>query len=137
MASSTRKQSSEQQYKQTKMKSFIALATLSALSATPAMAGPYVNTEINSGWNGSDYGGSQTDLHIGYEGNVDRLGYYLQAGPAIVSPDGGDANTEFSGKAGGSFQATEAVSVYGEISFLTTDVDNNNYGTKAGLKWAF
>ena len=75
------------------MKSIIALATLSTLSATPAMAGPYVNTEINSGWNGSDYGGSTTDLHIGYEGNVDRLGYYLQAGPAIVSPDGGDANT--------------------------------------------
>ena len=43
------------------MKSIIALATLSALSATPAMAGPYVNTEINSGWTGSDYGGSVTD----------------------------------------------------------------------------
>ena len=119
------------------MKSFIALGTLATMVATPAMAGPYVNTEINSGWAGSDYGGSVTALHIGYEGNVDRRGYYLQAGPAIVSPDGGDANTEFSGKAGGSFQATEAVSVYGEISFLTTDADENNYGTKAGLKWAF
>ncbi len=119
------------------MKSIIALGTLATMVATPAMAGPYVNTEINSGWNGSDYGGSVTDLHIGYEGNVDRLGYYLQAGPSIVSPDGGDSDTEFSGKAGGSFQATEAVSVYGEISFLTTDADENNYGTKAGLKWAF
>ena len=119
------------------MKSFIALATLSALSATPAMAGPYVNTEINSGWAGSDYGGSTTDLHIGYEGSADRLGYYLQAGPAIVSIDGEESDTEFSGKAGGSFQATPAVSVYGEISFLTTDADENNYGTKAGLKWAF
>ena len=119
------------------MKSFIALATLSALSATPAMAGPYVNTEINSGWTGSDYGSSQTDLHVGYAGNAQDLNYYLQAGPAIVSVDGEDANTEFSGKAGGSFQATEAVSVYGEISFITTDADDNNYGTKAGLTWAF
>ena len=119
------------------MKKTLLIAAALLTAATPAMAGPYVNTEINSGWAGSDYGGSVTDLHIGYEGSVDRLGYYLQAGPAIVSPDGGDANTEFSGKAGGSFQATEAVSVYGEISFLTTDVDNNNYGTKAGLKWAF
>jgi hypothetical protein len=119
------------------MKKTLLIAAALLTAATPAMAGPYVNTEINSGWNGSDYGGSVTDLHIGYEGSVDRLGYYLQAGPAIVSPDGGDANTEFSGKAGGSFQATEAVSVYGEISFLTTDVDNNNYGTKAGLKWSF
>ena len=119
------------------MKSFIALATLSTLSATPAMVGPYVNTEINSGWNGSDYGSSQTDLHVGYEGAAGAASYYLQAGPAIVSVDGEDANTEFSGKAGGSFQATEAVSIYGEISFLKTDADENNYGTKAGLKWAF
>ena len=119
------------------MKSIIALATLSALSATPAMAGPYVNTEINSGWVGSDYSASQTDLHVGYEGAAGAASYYLQAGPAIVSVDGEDANTEFSGKAGGAFQATESLSVYGEISFLTTDSDSNNYGTKAGLKWAF
>ena len=119
------------------MKSIIALATLSALSAPPAMAGPYVNTEINSGWAGSDYGGSVTDLHVGYEGSAGVAGYYLQAGPAIVSVDGEDANTEFSGKAGGSIQATDALSVYGEVSFLTTDNDENNYGTKAGLKWAF
>ena len=119
------------------MKSFIALGTLATVVATPAIAGPYVNTEINSGWNGSDYGGSQTDLHVGYEGSAQQLGYYLQAGPAIVSIDGEDANTELSGKAGGSFQATDALSVYGEISFVTTDADENNYGTKAGLKWAF
>jgi hypothetical protein len=119
------------------MKSFIALGTLATMVATPAIAGPYVNTEINSGWSGSDYGSSQTDLHVGYEGSAQKLGYYLQAGPAIVSVDGEDANTEFSGKAGGSFQATDALSVYGEISFLTTDADENNYGTKAGLKWAF
>ena len=119
------------------MKSFIALGTLATMVATPAMAGPYVNTEINSGWNGSDYQSSQTDLHVGYEGSAGAVGYYLQVGPAIVSPDGSDGNTEFSGKAGGSFQATEAVSVYGEISFITTDADDNNYGTKAGLKWAF
>ena len=119
------------------MKSIIALATLSALSATPAIAGPYVNTEINSGWNGSDYQSSQTDLHVGYEGSTEAFGYYLQGGPAVVSVDGADANTELSGKAGASFQATEALSVYGEISFVTTDGDENNYGTKAGLKWAF
>ncbi len=119
------------------MKSIIALATLSALSATPAMAGPYINTEINSGWNGSDYQSSQTDLHVGYEGNASAIDYYLQGGPAVVSVDGADANTELSGKAGASFQATEALSVYGEISFVTTDDDENNYGTKAGLKWAF
>jgi len=119
------------------MKSIIALGTLATVVATPAIAGPYINTEINSGFAGTDYSGSATDLHVGYEGNASALGYYIQGGPAIVSVDGDDANTEFSGKAGASFQATEALSVYGEISFVTTDGDENNYGTKAGLKWAF
>ena len=119
------------------MKKTLLIAAALLTAATPAMAGPYVNTEINSGWAGSDYGGSVTDLHVGYEGSAGVAGYYLQAGPSIVSPDGEDANTEFSGKVGGSFQATDAVSVYGEVSFLTTDADTNNYGTKAGLKWAF
>ena len=118
-------------------------STIAAVAASPfllagaAFAGPYVNVESNISYPDGDYSGATTDLHVGYEGNAEQLGYYLQAGPAIVSPDGGDANTEFSGKAGGSFQATESVSVYGEISFLTTDADENNYGTKAGLKWAF
>ena len=57
------------------MKSIIALAKLSALAATPAMAGPYFNAEINSGGNGSDDGGSQTDLHEGYGGSAQELGY--------------------------------------------------------------
>jgi len=119
------------------MKSIIALATLSALSATPAIAGPYINTEINSGFAGTDYSGSATDLHVGYEGTAGAVNYYLQGGPQLQSSDGGDNNTEFSGKVGGSVAASESVSIYGELAFATTDTDTNNYGTKLGLKWAF
>jgi hypothetical protein len=46
---------------------FAATAALS-MSAGAALAGPYVNVEANSGWTGSDYGGTSTDLHVGYEG---------------------------------------------------------------------
>ncbi len=119
------------------MKSFIALATLSALSATPAMAGPYVNAEVNSGWAGNDYAGSNTDLHVGYEGNAGALNYYVQGGPQVQAADGADSTTELSGKIGGSVAATERLSVYGELAFATTDTDTNNYGTKAGVKWSF
>ena len=120
------------------MKSFIALVTLSALSATPAMAGPYVNAEVNSGWAGSDWAGSATDLHVGYEGTAGAVSYYLQGGPQVqASNGGGDNNTELSGKVGGSIAASEDVSVYGELAFATTDTDNNNYGTKLGVKWSF
>jgi len=46
---------------------FAATAALS-MSAGAAFAGPYVNVEANSGFVGSDYSGTVTDLHVGYEG---------------------------------------------------------------------
>ncbi len=119
-----------------------AIATLAAAAAvaapSAALAGPYVNVEANSGFVGSDYAGTITDLHVGYEGALgESAAWYVQGGPAIVSPDGGDTDTEFSGKAGLSAGLTERLSAYGEVSFLTQDGSDTNYGTKAGLKFTF
>ena len=116
---------------------FAATAALS-MSAGAAFAGPYVNVEANSGFTGSDYAGTVTDLHVGYEGSEGAVGYYIQAGPSLVSPDGAESDTVFSGKVGGSVAATENLSVYGEFAFATgANGGDNGYGTKAGLKWAF
>ena len=101
------------------------------------MAGPYVNLEANSGFTGSDYTGTVTETHVGYEGDLgENAGYYVQAGPAFVSEDGGETDTELSGKAGVSVAVTERVEVYGEISFIT-DEDANGYGTKVGATYRF
>ena len=113
------------------MKKIIAILSAAALGA-PAIAGPYVNVEANSGWSGTDYGGTVIGNHVGYEGDY----WYIQGGPSIVSPDGGDSEVELSGKAGGSVPLTEQLDAYGEVSFITGD-DNNNYGTKLGLKYKF
>ena len=77
-----------------------------------------------------------TDLHVGWEGGDGVYSYYLQGGPAIVMPDGTDTELEFSGKVGGAVAATDALSVYGEISGITGD-DVNSYGGKAGVKFLF
>ena len=45
------------------IKSAIALAAAAPLLAAPALAGPYVNVEANSGFTGSDYTGTTTDAH--------------------------------------------------------------------------
>ena len=113
------------------MKSIIAAGFLLGC-AQGAIAGPYVNVEANSGFTGSEYGGTVIDNHVGYEGS----NWYIQGGPAIVSPDGGDSEVEFSGKVGGSAPLSEDLSLYGEVSFMTGD-DSNSYGTKAGLKYTF
>ena len=45
----------------------LALALASTLVAVPASAGYYVNVENNGSYDGADYTGSTTDLHVGYE----------------------------------------------------------------------
>ena len=116
---------------------FAATAALS-MSAGAALAGPYVNVETNAGWVGDDYSAATTDLHVGYEGDLGAASYYVQAGPAIVAVDGEESETQFSGKAGLGVPVTDALGVYGELSFLTAeDSDNNGYGGKLGVKYNF
>ena len=117
---------------------FAATAALS-MSAGAALAGPYVNVETNAGWVGDDYSGATTDIHVGYEGAVgESASYYVQAGPAVVAVDGEETDTQFSGKAGLGVAVTDAVGVYGEVSFLTAeDEDDFGLGGKLGLKYSF
>ena len=116
------------------MKKFIAILAAAALG-TPAVAGPYVNVENNAGFTGSNFNGHVTDFHLGYESGNEVGSYYIQAGPSIFAPDNGVEETLLTGKLGGSIQATERVSVYGELSASFDDV--NNYGTKVGVKYTF
>ena len=122
------------------IKSAIALAAAAPLMAAPALAGPYVNIEANAGWTGDDYTGATTDVHVGYEGGIGETGasYYVQAGPAIVAVDGVETETEFSGKAGIGVPVSDALGVYGEVSFLTAEDDDDfGLGGKLGVKYNF
>ena len=115
-----------------------AAAAAVAFAPAAALAGPYVNVETNAGWTGDDYTGATTDIHIGYEGEVGAGSYYVQAGPAVVAVDGVDSETRFSGKAGLGIPVSDALSAYGEVSFLTADdADDLGVGGKLGLKYNF
>ena len=115
-----------------------AAAAAVAFAPAAALAGPYVNVETNAGWTGDDYTGATTDIHVGYEGEVGAASYYVQAGPAVVAADGVDTETRFSGKAGLGIPVSDALGVYGEVSFLTADKsDDLGVGGKLGLKYNF
>ncbi len=115
----------------------IALALAASLASAPAMAGVYVNVESNASYTGNDYTSRTTDLHVGYEGDVGDLGYYIQGGPALVNGDAVDGSTDFSGKLGGTVAASDKLDVYGEVSFITDEDTDNAYGTKLGVKYNF
>ena len=121
------------------IKSAIALAAAAPLMAAPALAGPYVNVEANAGWTGSDYTGTTTDAHVGYEGTVGGASYYVQGGVSFVSPDSGETDTVPSGKAGLGAPITDALGAYGEVSFIGSGDDDidRGYGAKLGLKYSF
>ena len=122
------------------IKSAFAALAAAPLFAGAAMAGPYVNVEANSGWTGSDYTGTSTDLHVGYEGALgENASWYAQGGATVITPDGGAADTVPSGKAGLGVALTDGLSAYGEVSFVGSGVAgvDRGYGTKAGLKYAF
>ena len=115
----------------------IALALAATLASAPAMAGVYINAESNGSYTGNNFTGRSTDLHLGYEGDVGSLGYYIQGGPAFNSPDAADGDTDFSGKGGVSVAANEKLDIYGEVSFLKDSVNDTAYGTKIGAKFKF
>ena len=122
------------------IKSAFAALAAAPLFAGAAFAGPYVNVEANSGFTGSNYSGTTTDLHVGYEGSnaAGTAGYYIQGGPSLVTPDAGSSETIFTGKVGGSVAATDNLGVYGEFSLATaTNGGDKSYGVKAGVKYAF
>ena len=118
-----------------------AIAASPFLFAGAAFAGPYVNVESNVSYPDGDYSGATTDIHIGYEGTKGKLGYYVQGGPSLVAVDGTDGSEgEISGKVGASYAATDALGVYGELSVITTEVNNDdqkNWGAKIGAKFTF
>ena len=115
----------------------LSLAVAATLFSSPVLAGPYVNVETNADYTGSDYTSRATDLHLGYENNLGSLAYYVQGGKTINAADGGDSESNCSGKLGGSISATDKLGVYGEVSFAQVEDADNTYGTKLGAKYSF
>ena len=118
-------------------KSLLAVAAVGSVATPAAFAGPYINTEVQNGYVGSDYIGRTIDIHLGYEGSTEKLDYYIQGGPALINGDAVEGSTEFSGKTGVNIAATERLDVYGEVSLLTAEDTDNSYATKIGGKFKF
>ena len=115
---------------------FLAILPATLLAAAPALAGPYVNVETPSKFAGTDYSKTSTDFFVGYEGDVGALGYFIEGGPSVTTPDGGVSETVPAGKVGFSVKANDNLKVYGELAASFND-GTNDYGTKAGVKYSF
>lgn len=119
------------------MKTILAAGALLAISS-PAYAGGYGNIENNASWVGGDYSTAVTEVHAGYEF---ENGIYVQGGPAFVSVEGEDLETEYSGKVGVVADVSDNIEFYGEVGFITEDqsfdTSELNVATKAGVTYSF
>ena len=122
-------------------------STIAAAFAAPfllssaAFAGPYVNVEANASYPDGEYTTATTDLHFGFEGGTEKVAYYIQGGPAFVHTEStDDTETQFSGKVGASVAVNEDLSIYGELSGISAEKNNDdviNFGGKIGAKFVF
>jgi len=120
------------------MKTIALALAATTLASAPATAGVYINAEANDGYTGTEYSGRTVDLHVGWEGSVSKLDYYVQGGPALTAvADVDGTETELSGKLGGTFNVSESIGIYGEVSTITNGDEDRNYGTKLGAKFTF
>ena len=117
------------------MKSFIALTAATGLITSPVMAGPYANIENNTKYSGDTYGGTETEVHAGY----DFGDWYVQGGPVFINPRGEAGTAEYSVKVGGSKELSEELTAYGEVTAVTEDKFNDgvDFGTKVGVTYNF
>ena len=120
----------------------IALSTLAVSTfAAPAFAGAYLNVEANQGWSGKDYSGALLETHVGYENSLgDSASWYIQGGPAVSFPDDADQVGAASGKVGLGVDVTKKLSVYGEVSAITSEgleIEGLGVGAKTGVKYKF
>ena len=79
------------------MKALLATSILFTFAGSQAtLARPYAVVENNGGFTGSNFTGSVTDIHVGWE----EQGFYAEFGPSIFSPDGGETEVLMTAKAG-------------------------------------
>ena len=116
----------------------LALPVAAVLVASPAVAGPYVNVENNSGFTNEEYAGSLLEAHVGYDAPIGSAGsFYIQGGPAISLPDEGDSDTELSGKVGVGFDVADGLNIYGELWAMTAADSDYLGNAKVGVRYDF
>ena len=120
-------------------------STIAAVAATPflfagaAFAGPYVNLEATGSYPDGAYTSGGLEAVVGYEGATESgIGWYISGGPTVTHTESADefGDTELIGYIGGGQAINDSVGVYGELSGAT-NVDDVDWGAKAGLKYTF
>ena len=116
----------------------IALAAL-ALSAlaTPAFAGPYVESKHEFKGTDEDFSKQVHQGRVGYETKLGRFTPYVEGGIGRAVPDAGEGETFYALEVGSKVKLTDKFSAYGKYENIFQEDDTRDWKVEVGTKYKF
>ena len=123
------------------MKNAIAIATLAALSAVsaaPAFAGPYVGGKATAKGSNEDYKKLETELKVGYETKWGALKPYIEAGPGWEMKDGeSEATLSKLVEVGSKIKLTDDLGAKVKVEYAFDDNNDYDWKYEASVSYSF
>jgi len=117
----------------------IALAAL-ALSAlaTPAFAGPYVESKHEFKGTDEDFSKQVHQGRVGYSWKLGKASPYVEGGVGRAVPDAGEAETFYALEVGSKLKITDSLSAYAKWENIFQDSDDTrDWKVELGTKYKF
>ena len=117
----------------------IALAALAVSAlATPAFAGPYVESKHEFKGSDDDFKKQVHQGRVGYDWKVGPLKPYVEGGVGVTVPDGSDDNETFTAlEAGTSVSINKQFSAYGKYENIFNEDNSRDWKVEMGTKYKF
>ena len=121
---------------QRKMKAF-AVALLGLAIATPAMAGPYVESKHEFKGTDEDFSKQVHQGRVGYEWKLGKASPYIEGGFGVTTPDAGDQETFTALEIGSKYKITDSFSAYAKYENIFQEDDTRDWKVEMGTKYKF
>ena len=120
------------------MKFAIALAALATTTlATPALAGPYVETKSEFKGTDEDFGSQVHQARVGYDWSMGIVKPYIETGAGTSIKDGGDSSEFTVLELGSKIKLTDQFSAYGKVENKFQSDDTRDWKVEVGTKYRF
>ena len=116
----------------------IALAALAlGTMATPALAGPYVESKHEFKGTDEDFSKAVHQGRIGYEWKTGNFSPYIEGGAGVTLPDAGDQESFTALEVGSKVKITKNLSAYGKWENIFQEDSTRDWKVEVGTKYNF
>ena len=115
-----------------------ALAALALCAlATPAMAGPYVESKHEFKGTDEDFSKQVHQGRVGYEWKLGKASPYVEGGFGVATPDGGENESFTALEVGSKLKITDSFSAYAKYENIFQEDETRDWKVELGTKYKF